>query len=315
MMRYSQNKYRGLSYRRKISQILFFSVLGTAILLSFLMLGNLLHDRLDKAAPLLDLPAVSYADTSALEVVFAPPVVSSLLPKESPDGVYCTVDDTVLTSGDASRLQQACAVAAELYDGISVTVSDENGLRFAFADDASAVPQPLTDLMKAAKNHGLVFSAVWQLPDEVPGTDSVTCTVASALARAGADEILFTGLSSASLSDEELTAMSALYDAVRAESSSVKIGFALMPEVFADVDSAPRLETLSAHTDILAVDFGEPAADDPDGTAHALESAAGLYGSIGYYPLRILIRGGAEKAAAQSAALQQAGYTSIQPLS
>lgn len=312
MMRYSQNKYRGLSYRRKLGQILFFCVLGTAILLSFLVLGNLLHDRLDEAAPLLNLPAVSYADTSALEVVFAPPVVSYLRPKESPDGIYCTVDDAVLTSGDISELQQACAVAAELYDGISVTVSDGN---FAFGDDASAVPQPLTDLLKAAKSHGLIFSAVWQLPDEVPKTDSVTCAIACAIARAGADEILFTGLRSASLSAEELADMSALYDAVRAASSSVRIGFALMPEVFADVDSAPRLETLCAHTDILAVDFGEPAADDPDGTAHALESAAGLYGSIEYYPLRILIRGSAEKATAQSAALQHAGYTSLQPLS
>jgi len=318
MMKYSQNKYRSPGARRKAGRILLFCALTAALLFSFLVLGNLLHDRLEKAQPLLNLPAVTYADTAA-----APPP-SAALPFSDHQrgtytgGIYCTVDETVFSAGDAAAMKEACAVAAELYDGLSITVSGENALRFSSAagqDPSSfAPPAEWKTLTEAAHSCGLTVCAVWSLPNEIPGIDSATCDSARAFAADGADEILFTGLAAASLSAADAAAMAELSESIRKSGTGVKIGFALTPEIFADVDSASLLETLMPHVDFLAVDIGEPPAGDPDGTAHAKNIAEKLYGSIAYYPLRILIRGSDVKLSAQSVILQEAGYTDIQPL-
>lgn len=317
-MKYSQNKYRSPGYRRKVGRILLLCVLAAAILFSFLVLGNLLHDRLEKAKPLLNLPAVTYADTAAMSPSSASLPFSDHQPGTYTGGIYCTVDAEVFSSGDSTAMKEACAVASELYDGLSIPVSGENALRFSSDSgqdpSSSAPPAEWKTLTGAAHACGLTVCAVWHLPNAVPEPDSATCTSARAYAADGADEILFTGLTSASLSAADADAMAALSESIRESGTGVKIGFALTPETFADVDSASLLETLMPHVDFLAVDIGEPPAPDPDGTAHAKGAAEKLYGSIAYYPLRILIRGSDVKLSAQSVILQEAGYTDIQPL-
>lgn len=313
-MRYAKNKYRSTASRRKAGRILFLSAVGAALVLSFLMLGNLLHDRLEKAAPLLNLPAITYADSDAHETPAVPYVPTPFRSGESVDGIFCTVDASVFSSEDSSSLKEACSVAAELYDGLSVTVADTQGLRFSL-DDTPESGMRWKEVTDAAGICGLTVSAVWILPDAVPDSGSASFSSILALAKAGADEILFTGLSSASLSRKEVEAMTALCLAVREIRSDVRIGFALSPQVFADVDSAPLLEVLASHTDLLAADLGEPPADDPDGAEYALSAAEKLYGSIRYYPLRLLVRGSPARLAAQCAALQEAGYGAVQSLS
>ena len=309
-MRHSQNKYRSPGFRRKVGRILFLCGLGTAILLSFLVLGKLLHDRLEKAAPLLKLPAVTYADTAAKKTFAEPLPLADHRPGTGADGIFCTVDEAVFRNGDSSALKEACSVAAELYDGLSIPVSGEDALRFS-----EGIPEEWKNLLDAAHTYGLTVCAVWPLPDEIPGIDSATCAAARTLAKEGADEILFIGLTSASLGPDDPKNMAALCEDIRGTGSGTKIGFALMPEVFADADSAPRLDSLASHADFLAVDIGEPPAGDPDGIAHAEAAVEALYGSISYYPLRIMLRGNEGKLTAQSAALREAGYTAIQPLS
>ena len=313
-MKISTKRYRGLSFRKKTGRILLLVYLVFALVFSFFVLGNLLHDRLTQAASLLDLPIISYETAAPAPAPQSFSAQTSPVSRNTP-GIYCTVDDAVLASGDTEKIKEACTVAAELYDGLSIAVSDAAGIRFALSKESTdALPaETWTRLLTAAHARSLTVCAVWQFADEDAIRIADTDDSLLALAGSGTDEILFTGITSDILSESTLQAMVTLCSALKAN-HTVSIGAALTPAVFADADSAPRIEELLRHIDFLAVDLGEPPAEDPDGSAHVLHTAAQLYGSIPYFQLRLLIGGSEAKLAVQSAVLQEAGYTSIQPI-
>ena len=319
MRLYSSSHYRGVSRRRRLGRILLLLLLTAAILISFLVMGNILHDRLEDAAPLLSLPIISYTDSPAASSADTAVPFHIFVAGDTPDGIFCTMDTAVLREGDPEAVRAACAVAAELYDGLSVTVRGEDGLRFApegteTGDETLPGAASLRTLCDAAGEYGLILCAVWHLPGGVPEADSDACDGARELAKMGFDEILFTGLTAGPLREQDISAMTALSSAVKEGSPALRVGFALEDDVFADVDSAYALETLAMSVDLLAVDFGIPPEDGTDEAEYARDCAGALYGSIEYYPLRVLIRGSVAAVAAQSAALQELGCAAVQPV-
>lgn len=312
MRRYARARYIGVNRRRRIGRIALLCALCVGTLALLLQLGNVFHDRLAAAAPYLALP-----DVAQLVAPQAEPSVEmvSFQPKAGRAGLLCAPDSSVYA--DSTSIRAACEVAAQLYDGISVTVSGADGLRFSLsaAENEAELPgeDALSVLTQAADAQGLTVCAVWQLPDEIPGCDSETCAAAQRLAELGVDEILFTGLTDASLHDRDLAAMTALADAIKTSNTAVQIGFALEADVFADAASAPQLEMLAMQVDFVAVDFGAPP-EEADAAEFALESVGALYGSIAYYPLRVLLRGSETELAAQLETLREAGYTAVQQI-
>lgn len=317
-MRAVQTNYRGVARQRRIRRMILLGVLTCATLSAALALGNMLHDRLQQAEPLMALTD-SFQMQAISEETTTAGTRQPFVPREEQAGIYGTIDAAVLAGGREEQLRTACEVAAELYDGVSVMVAGEDGLRFRLTAEENAdsdLPDAsvLRKLASAAAEYQLTLCAVWYLPDEVPSADSVTAAAARELASLGFDEILFTGLTAAVLEERDVAEIMELTDAIRTDVSDLRVGFAFCRDVFADVDSAPHMETLAMYLDVTAVDFGAPE-NEAEAADYALACAATLYGSIPYYPLRILLRGGDAACSAQCAALREVGYTSIQHIS
>jgi len=315
MRRYARAQYRTNRLQKRIMRILILLILLFSILATFLILGNILHDRLEKAQPVLSLPVIHYTDPI---VPALPAYTHSFTPAEEKPGIFRLL--SVTNPADHASLEQFCAETAGNYDGISVVISGKNGMCFSLTEEADkgAEKIPGIDTLQAltgfCRTAGLRICAVWELPDTVPGSDSQTCIAAGTLASLGFHEILFTGLTSASLHDRDIAAMAALTEAIRKKSASIQVGFALENDVFHDIASAQTLEKLAQTVDFLALDTGTPPENTEESAAYALTVCGALYGSIAYYPLRILLSGSPEALLLQTAALRDAGYTAIQPI-
>lgn len=283
---YSQ--YTGNSRRRRLTRILLLCALAVSIFAAFLILGNLLNDRLEQAAPLLSLPAVYTAGTpspAAVEEVYLYRQAANDEP--APSAVIGALSMETYPSADG--LRAACALAAELYDGISI------------APDPAAMPdaQTLRAIVSAAEENSLTPSAAISLS---AGADSALAAAAS-LAEAGFHEILFTGAEAPDA--DETYALCSLYAALKEAAPAVTVGFSLAPAMFREADCAPLLETFAGYVDFLALDTTECGADSDRLT----ELCSSLYGSVRYYSLRILICGEAPQRAAQTEALREAGLS------
>ncbi len=312
----SSSQYLGSSPRKRILRVLFFCALAAAILLSVLMLGNILHDRLEQAAPLMALPSVSYGNIPETKNA---QTYTPFTPGGAISGIYYAPGASVLSK--AETLTDCCAAAAELYDGISLAVNDTAGLRFAAKnaaeDDKGNALYPyetLTALLKAADTASLQTCAVWQMGSSVPDWNADESESIRAIAAEGFDEILFTTLSTDALNERTIAAAGALADALKNLHPSLLVGFAVEYGAFTEADLAPLLENLAMSVDFLAVDFGKAPDGESESAAFAAERASVLYGSIVYYPLRVLVRGSEITAAAQIQKLRDTGTVSIQSI-
>ena len=312
----SSTQYLGTSLRKKLLRVLCFFSLALAILASVLMLGNILHDRLEKAAPLLSLPAISYTDLSAVQKTstYTPHTPGTLRP-----GYYYAPAPSVLAKTES--IPAFCGTAAELYSGISLLLHDGENLRFASktppADGSQKGLLPyesLTALLRASKEAALPCCAVWQINTAVPDPDESGNGFLFEIASLGFEEILFTTLSADTLNERTVAACASLAEALKKTAPRLLVGFAVEYGAFTDAELAPMLEKLAACADILAVDLGGIPAGEKDSAAFARTRAASLYGSIAYYPLRILVRGTEADASAQLRALQDAGIPAVQIL-
>ena len=307
-------QYVGSSPRKKILRVLFFCALVLLLLISVLMLGNILHDRLEKAAPLLALPSVSYTNlTDARQT----DVYTPYTPGDAHPGYYYAPTAEVLAK--AETLPEFCRTAAELYSGISVSVRDGDGMRFAAknapADAAQKALYPhetVSALLRAAKESALPCCAVWQMDSSIPDPNEAGNESLFELASLGFDEILFTTLSADSLNERTVAAAASLAEALKKASPRLLVGFSVEYGAFTDAELSPLLEKLAECVDILAVDLGNAPAGTDASAAFALTRAASLYGSIVYYPLRVLVRGAEADAAAQLRALQEEKISAVQ---
>lgn len=311
----SSAQYLGTSLRKKILRILCFCALALMLVISVLMLGNILHDRLEKAAPLLSLPAISYnlgaADARGTST-YTPYTSGEIRP-----GYYYAPAASVLAKSDS--IPAFCRTAAELYSGISLLLHDGENLRFASktppADGSQKGLLPyesITALLRASKEAALPCCAVWQMGTAVPDSDETANGSLFGIASLGFEEILFTTLSADTLNERTVAACASLTEALKKKAPRLLVGFAVEYDAFTDAELAPMLEKLAACVDILAVDLGVLPADESDSAAFARTRAASLYGSIAYYPLRVLVRGTEEDASAQLRALQDAGIPAVQ---
>ncbi len=309
----SSSQYLGSSPRKRILRVLFFCALAAAILLSVLMLGNILHDRLAQASPLLALPSVSYGNIPDRKTA---QTYSAFTPGKEIPGIYYAPGASVLSK--AETIPDSCTAAAELYNGISLAVNDDAGLRFApkAADKTAAVTSPypnetLAALLKAADAASLRTCAVWQMESSVPDWTSSESESIRAIAAEGFDEILFTTLTAGDLNERSIAAAAALADALKNLHPRLLVGFAVEHAAFTEADLAPLLEKLAMSVDFLAVDFGKAPEGETESAAFAAERADTLYGSIAYYPLRVLVRGSDITAAAQIQKLRDAGIPAV----
>lgn len=308
MRLYTYSLYTGNSRRKKLTRILLLCALAAAIFLSLLLLGNILNDRLEKATPLLALPAVHYG-TDGIQEPDAPNVFvySQKNPANTVPGAFCALRPAEYKS--ETELREACALASELYDGLTVTVSDAAGARFSLdawtTDGETDGTLPGTDALRSAAacaaENALTSCAILSL-------SGVSDTEAAAeLSALGFSEILFTG--TGMLDEGTERALRVLTDAIRATGSGIRIGFALFPDVFTDAQHAPQLEALAGYADFLALDTSDCAADEE----RVLALCDSLRGSIGYYSLRILLLGDAARLAAQAETLRASGFPAVLP--
>lgn len=310
----SSSQYVGSSPRQRILRVLFFCVLAAAILLSVLMLGNILHDRLAQAAPLLALPSVSYGNIPEAKHT---QTYTPFIPGKELPGMYYVPDAEALSKPES--LPESCTAAAKLYTGISLTVHDTAGLRFAAkgadktAAGSSLYPyETLTALLKAADAASLQTCAVWQMGSVIPDWGADESESIREIAAEGFDEILFTALRSDALNERNIAAAAALVKALKNIHPRLLVGFAVDFDAFTEADLAPLLETLAMSVDFLAVDLGKAPEGENESAVFAAERTAALYGSITYYPLRVLVRGSDITAAAQMQKLRDAGIPSVQ---
>lgn len=290
MRLYSYSQYTGNSRRKRVTRVLALLALAAAIFAAFLILGNLLTDRMEQAAPLLALPSAHAAytkDTAAAENVYLYTQASGT--DSAPGGAFCALDPAEYATADDVRA--ACALAAELYDGISLT------------PDVSALPaeETVRALASAADTYSLTFAAALSLED---GTDAAA-DAAETLAALGVSEIVFTGAGTPTA--DEVYALCTLYAHLKQNAPSLAVGFSLSPAMFREANRAPVLETFAGYVDFLALDTSECGADEKA----AAELCDALRGSIRYYSLRVLIGGEASARAAQTETLREAGVASL----
>lgn len=274
------------------------------ILIALTVLGNILHDRLEETKDLFIDP---HAGNAPAESTSRPDTDRTpYTPMEEQSDIYAFID--AASFANEAELSDACRLTAELHDGVSVTVSDGDGVRYALsAYESQPFPEDLPsaaylkEVTRVADTHGLTSCAVLLLRDVV--TDSAA---AVELSRIGFGEILFT-VSATAIGDGDVTLLSDFIRAIRTESGDAKIGFSFPASLFASPEYAQHLEKLAAHTDFLVLDTGDTA-----DSAAVRELCEALRGSIGYYPLRILLRGTERQIAEKEQELRDAGFLGMQ---
>ena len=304
MRYYTESRYTGKNRRNRLLRILFSAFAVLAILIALAVLGNILYDRLERTK---DLFITSYAGNAEAESTDRQDMARvPYTPMEEQSDLYSHMD--AASFADEQEISASCRLAAELYDGISVSVSDAGGTRYALAAyEGLHLPESLPsaaclkDLTHAADTYGLASCAVLLLRDVV--TDSAA---AVELSRMGFDEILFTVAADA-IGDSDVELLTDFLRAIRTESGNAKIGFSFPAPLFENPEYAQYLEKLAAHTDFLVLDTGDT--EDSSAVRDLCES---LRGSIGYYPLRILLRGTERQIAEKTQELRDADFRGIQ---
>ena len=283
MKYYTSTQYTGKTKKKKILRIVLLVSLALGILIGTAMLGNLLRDRLTRAEKLLALSPEDYAVGEEAETT--PSFTKPPRRRQTVETVVCTP-----VSADAFRSREALTDALSgLSDGISVTVTDAEGARFAFSafpsgmDDGIADVRLLTAAAETAAGTDTHLSATLYTSFSAV-TDG---DVLAELALCGVRDVVICGLTGETLSPASAYTLLVYLDYLRDRAPDTAIGIALSPALFRDADAASSLDQLAEYFDYLALDLTERPAEYDDAAAYAAALSAELYGSIQYYNLAV----------------------------
>jgi hypothetical protein len=138
---------------------------------------------------------------------------------------------------------------------------------------------------------------------DVDASLATACALAQDLSKMGFTEMLITGITG----EESAVALAEIPGSIRQSTPGIRIGFGVTAEALESGYFAPVLEVMAETADFMALD---PASVTE--TEQAVQNAFLHRGSIGYFSMRILIRGDASTRAATEAALRLEGYVSLQ---
>lgn len=310
-MRYFvSSQYTGKSRRRKVFRILFLLVLAVALCAAALTLGNLLYDRVEKTAVLMQY--APYAYTPQDSAVSSLPLSDRRVPNDTVYGFYRSVD---FSGGwTAEEWDSYCASVAESCDGLSFCATNGDEPLFAFSvfatDAADDTNVQRTDLEQircmaaAAKQNLLSVTAVADFPTDT----RMAGELAAELYALGCSDVLFVPSETENLTEQDVQRYISAAESARALASEIRVGFSVSASFFGDVSTSILINRLAESVDFLALNATSATTDS------LLTLCESVYGSISYYSLRILIAGNEESVTAQTEALRNAGYLSVLPV-
>ena len=276
MKYYTPTRYTGKAKQKRAFRIALICLLVFGILSGLAVLGNLLGDRLQRAQSLLSLTPDDYTAKAEAPV--------SYVYDKSPEK-----RQLAFTGASVPITTKEMPIEAVLTDiaaggGLSFTVSDEHGRRFAIgADEANTQRLPLSflsDTAKLAEENGLHTSAT-VYPSYSAQTDAETL---KALADCGVTEVVLCGLTGESLDEADTYTLLLYLERLRGLSPQTTVGLALSPSLFRDPLSARHLDTLCDYYDFLLLDLRAVTSVE-----QISQTVTALYGSISYYSLAVLL--------------------------
>lgn len=282
------NRYTNAPSKRKrgFSPYLIILFSAVAAILTALILGNALKDKIDDLPDppkeTEKIPAEDDPDTLDAQIINAIPVTL----KNVTDNTYYSVLSQIPSGTTA----------------VSLTLFNENGAPYYNSSVAAAFDKPRGELTL-----GRVFEAVGEeiyasviFPSEaLLNTEEEKQTVLNAyevslikeLYEAGADDVIIT-LSGdfPKVDDSFIARLSDMVHSLRHHCDGLRIGISLPSELAADANNALTLESLSKTVDILALDLTE--IEDQDSFTETLSRASI---NILRREMRLLIRNANEK--------------------
>ncbi len=284
MKYYTSSQYTGKTKQKRILRIALICSLIAGILVGTAVLGNLFKDRLQRAADLLALQPQDYAvvpQQPAGNVYTAPT-------KKRPmtlNGICAPIQPASFK--DKKTLEKALEEAAISHKGISMTVANESGFRFALdatdtAGDALK-KSVLTDTVSLASARDLPVSATLY----TTGSAKTDSAVMKELSQCGVTEVLLCGLTDDTLDNAYTYTLLLYLEQLRAEAPGMTVGIALSPALFQSAATAVHLDTLFQYFDYLALDLTKA-----DSVLSVEEACDALYGSMSYYDLAVLLDAG-----------------------
>ncbi len=280
MRYYAPARYTGKTKQKRIFRIVLLTLLVLGILAGLAVLGNLLGDRLKRAQSLLSLTPDDYTAESGEHVSYGY--------EKAPEKRRLAFDGACAPL-TADNITDGTVPAAEPpYGGLSFTVSDEHGRRFAIGageEDKQLLPLSLlSDTANAAAENGLHLSAT-VYTSYFAETDAETL---KALAEHGIGEVVLCGLTGDTLDEKDAYTLLLYLERLRNAAPQTSIGLALAPALFKDPLAAPHLDTLYSYYDFLLLDLRRQNETDTL-AAPPEETVAALYGSLSYYELAVLL--------------------------
>lgn len=291
MKRSPSSRYFGERRKQKWKRILIPVALAVSIVTAFLMLGNLLKDRLEAAKPLLALPVISFPEQGS--DTRNPSELLLHRKKITVSLSYSAVDPTVTQADDLDTL-------TDIYTGISLAVAAQR------TEDENAV---LRRMASGATLRGMQCCAIVPIAEVICQDVESSLTTADTLARdlfkLGFTEVLFIGVTG----EESAVTLAEIPGSIRVSTPGIRIGFGVTAAALESGSFAPALEVIAEAADFMALDPGSVTK-----TEAAVENAFLHRGSIDYFSMRILIRGDANTRAATETSLRGEGYASLQSI-
>lgn len=290
MKRSPSTKYFGERRKQRLKRILIPIVLVVSIVTAFLMLGNLLKDRLDAAVPLLSFPVSTFPEQSGHR---SPSELLLHRHKITVSLAYAAVDPSTAKAEDLDTL-------TDVYTGISLSVRAERT-----ENETAAIRK----MASGATLRGIQCCAIVPVSDvirdDTAASLNAVCSLAQELSSLGFTEILITGITG----EESAVALAEIPGSIRESTPGIRIGFGVTSAALDSGSFAPALEVVAEAADFMALDPGSVT-----DTEKAVENAFRHRGSIDYFSMRILIRGDAGTRAATETALRNEGYVSLQSI-
>lgn len=283
MRYYTSTQYTGKTKKKRILRAVLLTSLSLGILIGTAMLGNLLRERLVRTENLLSLSPEDYAVQP--ETAPTPQFTEPPRRRQTVEAVVCTPVDA---DAFASRNTLDDALSHLSGGGISVTVSDAEGARFAFdaipANGSLPDPRLLTAAAEAAGIADTHLSATVYTSHSA-STDG---DVLAELVLCGVRDVVLCGLTGEKLSPTAAYTLLIYLDHLRDRAPDTAIGIALSPALFRDADAAQQLDQISEYFDYLALDLTDRPPEYADAASYADAVSAELYGSFAYYNLAVL---------------------------
>ncbi|MBE6713809.1 MAG: hypothetical protein E7575_00800 [Ruminococcaceae bacterium] len=313
MKRYRNYKAKKLKLPRRI---IFFVIIGVAITVFTVILGNILRDKLEKA------------DIDTSEILSEPeqkPNQDQQNNKEeesashNKDLAKVLAGCMDLTLGEDKTAPDAYSVIEGIkndgYNAVSFCVFDEGG-KIAYASPAleeytrlpsseKLIPyDTLRSAIEKARNSGLRSSAVFTVSES--STDEL---IIRELCSIGFDEIVIRGFEKHTRLDNELVSQINGYILSVREIAQdrIDIGICFEKELYMTPSNAPYIEKIYDKANFLAIDFSLISPED------ASAACADLQGSFSAYLMRPLIKWGDEESSASlKEALANCQITALQ---